>query len=80
MVEAPEMIVTGVELRARLIGTGVFQADMAGRLGLNESALSRILSGRDPMPEGFPERWDAAIADITRERYEMAVSRRAART
>ena len=42
-------------LKADLAAHGISQADFAQRLKMDDSRLSRILSGRVPMPAGFEE-------------------------
>lgn len=60
--------VSGPELRRRLEVAGILHSDMAARLGVRTDAFSRILKGRLPMPEGFADRFDVALVEITRER------------
>jgi transcriptional regulator with XRE-family HTH domain len=43
----------------------VKQADIAARLPMDETLLSRILNGRRPEPEGFRERFVAIVDELT---------------
>jgi transcriptional regulator with XRE-family HTH domain len=63
---------SGEDIRRRLTQTGVTQADIAARLGMWEPKLSRILNGRDPMPEGFAADFERALRAVARERAEAA--------
>lgn len=49
------------KLKNRLARTPVRQGDIARQMGMDESQLSRILSGQRPMPEGFPRQFRAAF-------------------
>ena len=42
-------------LKGEIAAHGISQSDLAQRLRMDDSRLSRILSGRVPMPEGFEE-------------------------
>lgn len=59
-------------LRRLLDGTGVSQSDVARWLDMWDPKLSRILNGREPMPEGFEACFRQAVADITHERHIRA--------
>lgn len=74
MMELLEKEASGESLRRMLDGTRINQADIAAELGLTEPRLSRILNGRDAMPEDFPARWKQAVQQIAREQYERALS------
>jgi transcriptional regulator with XRE-family HTH domain len=56
---------TGIELRRMLVGSGVTQADMAEILGVDESAMSRILSGRQAMPDGFADKFRLSVRTVS---------------
>jgi hypothetical protein len=51
-------------MRVRLAITQVQRVDLAPRLGVSNSQLSAILKGRSPVPEGFEERFHAALDEL----------------
>lgn len=66
------------ELRELLRETGVLQTDIAARLGYRDERMSRILKGREPVPEGFASSFKKGVREITQERYERAIANVAA--
>jgi hypothetical protein len=54
-----------LQIRIRLLVADVKQADVAGRYPMDETLFSRILNGRRPMPEGFRERVEQVVAELS---------------
>lgn len=65
-------LTTPVELREYREGAGVLLGDLAARLGMNDSVLSKIEKGRRAMPADLPKRYRTAVVEITRERARFA--------
>lgn len=51
----------GTALKIARITAGVKLYVLAHRLGITESALSRMETGKKPIPDGFAERYRAAL-------------------
>ena len=52
---------SSIELRARVRGSRISQDRLARMIGMDRSALSRVLSGYQPPPAGFEDRVYAAL-------------------
>jgi Helix-turn-helix len=52
----------GVDLRVRLRRSGLSQNDLAERLGVSKSFVSKLLSGKKAWPEGLRERAETIVA------------------
>lgn len=48
------------DMKARLVRSGVRQYEVATELGIDHTTLCKYLGG-DQMPEGFPDRFSAAL-------------------
>ena len=59
-------------IRGRLAGLGLTQHDLAAALGISQSTLNHILTGRRPAPEGFEARATRALGLL--ERTEVAAA------
>ncbi len=58
----------GVDLQHEMKRRRLRQADVAAKMGLSHSALSRYLTGIDPeWPEGFAEKVMQAIGDTSQD-------------
>jgi len=56
------------QLRALPAATGIRQVEIADRMGLDPSALSRVLNGHlKTLPNGFEARFRAAVAELAEE-------------
>jgi hypothetical protein len=56
-----------IELKIECIRRGIQQGVVGERLGVDKVTLSRYLNEVRPMPEGFTERFLAALEEIARE-------------
>lgn len=66
---------TIVELRAELARAYPLRnRDIAAELGIDDSLLSKILSGSRPMPDGFPEQFRTAVETAARKKAEHLLS------
>ena len=59
---------TIVGLKARMSGGHIFQEDLALAMGIDPGLMSRILSRKRPMPEGFIKKAHTALAELEEEK------------
>ena len=63
---------TIVVLKARMAGGHIFQEDLALAMGIDPGLMSRILSRKRPMPEGFIKKAHAALDALEEEQRVAA--------
>lgn len=61
---------TIADLRAKLAYSGLRQSEVAAQMSIHYSLLAKILTGDRPMPEGFPERFQAALQAAAAEKVK----------
>ena len=57
-----------IELKLELVRRGIQQAEVADRIGIDRTLVSRILNEARPMPEGFEEQFLTALDEIGAEK------------
>lgn len=72
MAKSVKLAKTGAELKALRLKVGILASDLCKPLGLRNEVLSRIESGRLPVPEDLPARYRAAVLDLAAQRHEQA--------
>jgi transcriptional regulator with XRE-family HTH domain len=65
-----DTVIHGADLRLEREKAGIKLQDLARRLGVGESLLSRTEAGLRQMDEGLPERYLAEVRSIAKERAE----------
>lgn len=63
-----------IEMKRKLVGTGIRQADIADALGVDQAVVSRYLNGRRGIPDDFPERFERAFDSLCIERARQLLN------